>query len=47
MDVTASLNLDQRGNLYELDVSKPNFGKLIRIPDNQNKLRRMGRELGL
>jgi hypothetical protein len=40
VDVIASLNLDQHGKLYELDIWKTDFGKLIRIPDNQNELRR-------
>jgi hypothetical protein len=40
VDIIASLNLDQHGNLYELDIWKTDFGKLIRIPDNQNQLRR-------
>ncbi len=38
--VIASLNLDQRGNLYELDIWKTNFRKLIRIPDNLYELHR-------
>lgn len=40
VDVIVSLNLDQHGNLYELDIWKTDFGKIIRIPDNQNALRR-------
>ena len=40
VEVIASLNLDQRGSLYELDIWKTDFGKLIRIPQNLNKLRR-------
>ena len=40
VEVVASLNLDQHGNLYELDMWKTDFGKLIRIPDNKNQLRR-------
>lgn len=40
VDVIASLNFDQHGKLYELDIWKTDFGKLIRIPDNQNELRR-------
>ncbi len=32
VEVLASLNLDQDGNLYELDIWKTDFGKLIRIP---------------
>jgi len=42
VDVIASLNLDQLGNLYELDIWKTDFGKLIRIPENQRELRREG-----
>lgn len=41
VDVIASLNLDQRGNLYELDIWKTNFRPLIRIPGN-HELRREG-----
>ena len=40
VEVVASLNLDQHGNLHELDMWKTDFGKLIRIPDNKNQLRR-------
>ncbi|WP_246602025.1 DUF6984 family protein [Chloracidobacterium validum] len=40
VEVVASLNLDQHGNLYELDMWKTDFGKLIRIPDNRKQLRR-------
>lgn len=40
VEVIASLNLDQRGNLYELDIWKTNFGKMICIPENLNELRR-------
>lgn len=32
VEIIASLNLDQFGNLYELDIWKTNFEKLIRIP---------------
>ena len=31
--VIASLNLDKNGELFELDIWKTNFGKLVRIPD--------------
>ncbi len=37
VDVIASLNLDQHGDLFELDIWKTDFGKLIQIPDNQNE----------
>ena len=40
VEVVASLNLDKHGNLYELDMWKADFGKLIRIPDDRNLLRR-------
>lgn len=32
IDVIASLNLDQNGVLYELDIWKTNFEKLIKLP---------------
>ena len=31
--VSATLNLDQLGDLYELDIFKGNFGNLIALPD--------------
>ena len=31
--VIATLNLDKDDNLFELDIWKTNFGKLIRIPE--------------
>lgn len=34
VEVIASLNLDQYGNLYELDVWKADFSKLIKISEN-------------
>lgn len=40
VEVIASLNLDQHGKLYELDIWKTDFGKLIQIPHNNNELRR-------
>jgi hypothetical protein len=40
VEVIVSLNLDQRGSLYELDIWKTDFGKLIRIPKNLNEVRR-------
>lgn len=40
VEVVASLNLDHHGNLYELDMWKTDFGKLIRIPDDRSQLRR-------
>lgn len=40
VEVIASLNLDQYGNLYELDLWKTDFGKVIRIPENDYELRR-------
>ena len=39
MEVIASLNLDQNGNLYELDIWKTNFEKLMRIPSDLHELR--------
>lgn len=40
IEVIASLNLDQHGNLFELDIWKTNFGKLIRIPEDMDGFRR-------
>ena len=31
--VVASLNADQNGELFELDIWKTDFGKLLRIPE--------------
>lgn len=31
--VIVTLNLDQNGNPFEIDVWKTNYGKLIKIPD--------------
>jgi hypothetical protein len=31
-EVIASLNLDDKGDLYELDIWKTDFGRLLRIP---------------
>lgn len=33
IEVLASLNLDDKGDLFELDVWKTNFSSLIKIPD--------------
>jgi hypothetical protein len=33
IEVIASLNVDSYGNLFELDIWKTNFGKLIKLPD--------------
>lgn len=33
VDVIASLNLDNNGKLFELDIWKIDFNKLIRLPD--------------
>lgn len=33
IDVIASLNVDQNGNLFELDIWKTDFSPLIRISD--------------
>lgn len=33
VDVIASLNVDSEGNLFELDIWKTNFERLIKIPD--------------
>jgi hypothetical protein len=31
--VIASLNVDNEGNLFELDIWKTDFGKLLKLPD--------------
>ncbi len=31
--VIVSLNVDKEGNLFELDIWKTDFGKLLKIPD--------------
>lgn len=33
VEVIASLNLDSNGSLFELDIWKTNFGKLLKFPD--------------
>lgn len=33
VEVIASLNLDNAGNLFELDIWKTDFGKLLKLPD--------------
>jgi hypothetical protein len=33
VEVIASLNLDESGNLFELDIWKTDFGKLLKLPD--------------
>ena len=33
VDVIASLNIDDNGELFELDIWKTNFEKLIQLPD--------------
>lgn len=33
VEVIASLNVDSDGNLFELDIWKTDFGKLIKLPD--------------
>jgi hypothetical protein len=33
IDVIASLNIDDKGNLFELDIWKTDFSKLIKLPD--------------
>jgi len=33
IEVIASLNLDNAGNLFELDIWKTDFGKLLKLPD--------------
>jgi hypothetical protein len=33
IEVIASLNLDDEGQLFELDIWKTNYAKLIKIPD--------------
>lgn len=38
IEVIASLYLDNLGNLYELDIWKTNFERLIDIPVNRNDL---------
>jgi hypothetical protein len=41
IEVIAFLNLDQFGDLYELDIWKVNFEKLIRVPTDMAALRPM------
>jgi hypothetical protein len=33
VEVIASLNVDNNGNLFELDIWKTDFGKLLKYPD--------------
>lgn len=33
IEVIASLNLDNTGNLFELDIWKTDFGKLLKLPN--------------
>lgn len=33
VEIIASLNIDDNGNLFELDIWKTDFGKLIKFPD--------------
>ncbi len=33
VEVIASLNVDSNGNLFELDIWKTDFGKLLKFPD--------------
>ena len=33
VEVIASLNLDNNGNLFELDIWKTDFGRLLKLPD--------------
>lgn len=33
IEVIASLNVDNNGNLFELDIWKTDFGKLLKFPD--------------
>ncbi|HRP03179.1 MAG TPA: hypothetical protein PLE30_11080 [Candidatus Kapabacteria bacterium] len=33
VEVIASLNLDTEGHLYELDIWKTDFGRLLKLPD--------------
>lgn len=33
IEVIASLNLDENGNLFELDIWKTDFSRLIRLPN--------------
>ena len=33
IDVIASLNIDNKGNLFELDIWKTDFSKLLKFPD--------------
>jgi hypothetical protein len=35
--VLASLNVDQEGTLFELDIWKTNFERLIQIPENLSR----------
>jgi hypothetical protein len=34
VEVIATLNIDKNGELFELDIWKTDFGKLIQFPDN-------------
>ena len=33
VEVFATLNIDNEGNLFELDIWKTDFGKLLKLPD--------------
>lgn len=33
VEVIASLNIDESGNLFELDIWKTDFSKLLKLPD--------------
>jgi hypothetical protein len=38
IDVIASLNIDNKGNLFELDIWKTNFSPLIKFPNLDNAI---------
>lgn len=42
VEVIASLNIDRKGHLYELDIWKTNYGTLIGIPKDTSDFRRLG-----
>jgi len=33
VEVVASLNVDNKGDIYELDIWKTDFGRLLKLPD--------------
>jgi len=41
VEVIASLNIDRNGHLYELDIWKTDFGRLIGIPQDMHTFQRL------